>query len=89
MGGMADTIRSKLSSAFAPTRLEVSDDSAKHAGHSGARPGGESHFTVTIEAAAFTGISRIQRQRKIYAVLAEELAGSVHALSVKATAPGE
>jgi BolA protein len=89
MAAMTETIRSKLDTAFAPTKLEVSDDSAKHAGHSGARAGGESHFTVTIEAEAFAGVPRIQRQRKIYGVLAEELAGAVHALSVKATAPGE
>ncbi len=89
MGAMAETIRSKLHAAFTPAKLEVSDDSAKHAGHSGAREGGESHFTVTIEAQAFSGVSRLQRQRNIYGVLAEELAGTVHALSVKATAPGE
>ena len=89
MGGMAETIRSKLDVAFTPVKLEVRDDSAKHAGHAGAREGGESHFTVTIEAQAFAGVPRIQRQRKIYGVLAEELAGTLHALSVKATAPGE
>jgi BolA protein len=89
MGAVAETIRSKLESAFAPAKLEVIDDSDKHAGHSGHREGGESHFTVVIEAAAFTGVARVQRQRKIYGVLAEELAGPIHALSVKATAPGE
>ena len=89
MGVVAETIRSKLASAFAPTKLEVIDDSDKHAGHSGHREGGESHFTVVIEAAAFSGVARIQRQRKIYGVLAEELAGPIHALSVKALAPGE
>ena len=89
MGVVAETIRSKLASAFAPAKLEVIDDSDKHAGHSGHREGGESHFTVVIEAAAFSGVARIQRQRKIYGVLAEELAGPIHALSVKALAPGE
>jgi BolA protein len=89
MGAVAETIRSKLVSAFTPARLEVIDESNKHAGHSGARAGGESHFTVVIEAAAFAGVARVQRQRKIYGVLAEELAGPVHALSVKALAPGE
>ena len=89
MGGVAETIRSKLASAFAPAKLEVVDDSDKHAGHSGHRDGGGSHFTVVIEAAAFSGVPRIQRQRKIYGVLAEELAGPIHALSVKALAPGE
>lgn len=89
MGAVAETIRSKLDAAFAPAKLEVIDDSDKHAGHSGHRDGGESHFTVVIEAAAFAGVARVQRQRKIYGILAEELAGPIHALSVKATAPGE
>jgi BolA protein len=89
MGAVAETIRDKLEAAFTPKRLEVVDDSDKHAGHSGAREGGESHFTVVIETSAFEGVPRIQRQRKIYGVLAEELAGPIHALSVKALAPGE
>ena len=89
MGAVAETIRSKLHTAFAPAKLDVIDESDKHAGHSGAREGGESHFTVVIQAAAFEGVPRIQRQRKIYGVLAEELAGPIHALSVRATAPGE
>lgn len=86
---ISDSIRDKLTRAFAPSRLEVVDDSARHAGHAGARPGGESHFNVLIEAAAFAGVSRVARQRQIHAALAEELAGPVHALSVKALAPGE
>ncbi len=89
MGAVAETIRSKLSAAFSPSRLDVIDQSDKHAGHSGAREGGESHFDVVIEAIAFAGVARVQRQRKVYGVLAEELAGPVHALSVKALAPGE
>lgn len=89
MGAMAETIRRKLDNAFSPAKLEVMDDSDKHAGHAGHREGGESHFTVVIEAAAFQGVARVQRQRKVYGVLAEELAGPIHALSVKATAPGE
>jgi BolA protein len=89
MGAVAETIRSKLSAAFSPTRLDVIDQSDKHAGHSGAREGGESHFDVVIEAIAFAGVARVQRQRKVYGVLAEELAGPIHALSVKALAPGE
>src|SRR5579871_2800486 len=88
-GAVASAIREKLEHAFAPERLEVVDDSARHAGHAGARQGGESHFNVVIEAAAFEGVSRVQRQRMVYAALAEELAGPVHALSVKALAPGE
>ena len=89
MGAVAETIRTKLQAAFAPDRLEVVDDSSKHAGHSGAREGGESHFTVTLVAAAFAGTGRVSRQRQVYAVLAEELAGPVHAFSLKALAPGE
>ena len=67
----------------------MEDDSARHHGHAGARPGGESHFNVTIEAEAFRGSSKVARQRMVYRALAEELAGPVHALSVKALAPGE
>ncbi len=89
MGAILEAIHNKLTSAFAPTRLEVEDDSARHAGHAGARPGGESHFNVTIEAQAFAGEGRVARQRMVYHALAEELAGPVHALSVKALAPGE
>jgi len=89
MGAVAETIRCKLEAAFTPAKLEVTDESDKHAGHSGARAGGESHFDVIIEAEAFAGVARVQRQRKIYGVLAEELAGPIHALSVKAMAPGE
>ena len=89
MGAIIDAIHNKLTDAFRPTRLEITDDSARHAGHAGARPGGESHFNVTIEAAAFSGQSKVARQRLVYRALADELAGPVHALSVKALAPGE
>lgn len=89
MGETAGRICSKLTAAFSPERLELVDDSARHAGHTGARPGGESHFSVTIVAAAFEGLNRVDRQRRINTVLAEELAGPVHALSIKALAPGE
>ncbi len=89
MGVVADAIRRKLSEAFQPARLDVEDDSARHHGHAGGRPDGESHFNVVIEARAFEGLGRVQRQRAIHAVLAEELAGPVHALSIKARAPGE
>ena len=89
MGAVADRLARKLTQTFAPSRLEVVDDSHRHAGHAGARPGGESHFQVVIEAAVFEGLSRIERQRRIHAALADDLAGAVHALSVKALAPGE
>lgn len=89
MGAIFETIRNKLEAAFQPTRLEIEDDSGRHAGHSGAREGGESHFNVTIEALAFVGAAKVARQRMVYRALADELAGPVHALSVKALAPGE
>jgi BolA protein len=69
--------------------LELVDDSGRHAGHSGAREGGESHFTVTIVASAFAGMGRVERQRKVNAALAEVFASGLHALSIKALAPGE
>lgn len=89
MGQIAQTIRDKLNSAFHPERLEVIDDSARHAGHAGAAPGGESHFNVVIVSAVFEGQGRVARQRSVYSALAEELAGPVHALSLKVLAPGE
>ena len=89
MGSVSDSLQRKLTTAFAPQRLQIDDDSARHAGHAGSRGGGESHFNVVIEAAAFEGVGRVQRQRMVYAAVAEELAGPVHALSVKALAPGE
>ncbi len=89
MGAIFETIQNKLTDAFQPSRLDVEDDSSRHAGHSGAREGGESHFNVTIESAAFSGVSKVARQRMVYRALAEELAGPVHALSLKALAPGE
>ncbi|MFN3523434.1 MAG: BolA family protein [Phenylobacterium sp.] len=89
MGAIFEAIQTKLTAAFSPTRLEIEDESARHAGHAGARPGGESHFNVLIEAPAFAGTPKVARQRMVYRALAEELAGPVHALSVKALAPGE
>ena len=89
MGAIFDAIHDKLTHAFSPSRLEIEDDSARHHGHAGARPGGESHFNVLIESQAFAGASKVARQRMVYRALADELAGPVHALSVKALAPGE
>lgn len=92
---VAAAIRDKLTEAFAPERLEVVDDSARHAGHAGAGPSledggrGETHFDVVVVAAAFEGMGRVARQRAVNAALREELAGPVHALSIKALAPGE
>jgi len=79
---VAATITEKLTAAFQPTRLEVIDDSQSHAGHAGAGPGGETHFNVVIVADTFGGRSRVERQRLVYGVLAAELAGPVHALSL-------
>ena len=89
MGAIFDAIHEKLTSAFAPSRLEIEDDSARHHGHAGARPEGETHFNVLIESAAFAGASKVARQRMVYRALADELAGPLHALSVKPLAPGE
>jgi BolA family transcriptional regulator, general stress-responsive regulator len=84
-----DTIRRKLTERFAPVRLEVEDESHRHVGHAGARPGGETHFAVTVVAAEFTGQSRVARQRLVYDALAEELATRIHALSLTTLAPDE
>jgi BolA family transcriptional regulator, general stress-responsive regulator len=86
---VASRLHSKLAAALAPSLLEIDDDSAKHAGHAGARPGGESHFSVRMVSAAFAGKSRVERQRLVYGILAEELAGPVHALALALKAPGE
>lgn len=88
-GTVADRIERKLTAALVPSRLRVIDESGRHVGHAGARPGGETHFRVEIEAAAFAGLSRLERQRRVHAILAEELAGGVHALSMALSAPGE
>jgi BolA protein len=84
-----DAITNKLQEAFAPQSLDVVDESHLHEGHSGHRPGGETHFRVYIVSKAFEGKSRIERHRMINAVLVAELAASVHALAIKAHAPGE
>lgn len=82
-----DRIQTKLEAAFAPSRLEIVDESHLHAGHVGARPEGETHFRVTIVAEAFRGEGRVARQRAVYGVLAEELAGPVHALALSVLSP--
>jgi len=89
MGTIAEAIRSKLDAALSPLRLEIVDDSAKHRGHSGAREGGESHFSILIVSESFEGMPRVARQRRVNQILAEELAGPVHALSLKTLAPAE
>jgi BolA family transcriptional regulator, general stress-responsive regulator len=84
-----DIIINKLREAFSPESLDVSDESHLHEGHSGHRPGGETHFRVYIVSSAFEGKSRVDRHRMINSTLAAELVGSVHALAIKAHAPGE
>ena len=78
-----------LSAAFAPTQLDVINDSASHHGHSGDDGSGESHFTVVIESAAFAGKSRLERQRMVNRALGDIPGTRVHALAVRASAPGE
>ncbi len=82
-------ITNKLSEAFSPESLDVSDESHLHEGHAGHRPGGETHFRVYIVSAAFKGKSRIERHRMINSTLETELKGGVHALAIQAQAPGE
>lgn len=87
---MADTIRQKLEAAFAPAELVVEDDSAKHAGHSGARPGGETHFSVRLVSETFSGLGRVERQRRVYAALAELMKpNGIHALALTTLTPAE
>ena len=87
--GVADRIREKLTDRFAPILLEIEDESYRHTGHEGARPQGETHFSITIVSAAFIGESRVARQRLVYQTLAEELATRVHALSLATLTPNE
>lgn len=84
-----DEIEAKLIAAFAPTRLVVNNDSAKHRGHSGDDGTGESHFSVEIESAAFAGVGRLERQRMVNRALGDLPGQRVHALAVRARAPGE
>jgi BolA protein len=86
---LAVEIENRLTAALSPTRLSVSNDSAQHAGHMGDDGTGESHFSVTIEAPGFTGQSRVQRQRLVNQALADLLRDRIHALAIRATAPGE
>jgi BolA protein len=90
---IADAIHDKLTAAFAPAALEVRDESARHAGHGGATRDdgsqGETHFHVRLVSSAFDGVSRVERQRRIHAALAAELAGPVHALSLALLTPEE
>jgi BolA protein len=90
---VADSIERKLTAAFAPSALEVTDESHRHAGHAGAARAdggqGETHFHVRMVTASFDGVSRVERQRRVHAALADELRGPVHALSLKLQTPSE
>lgn len=88
-GPVATEITTRLVAAFSPSRLDVVNDSGRHAGHMGDDGSGESHFTVTIESAAFAGLSRLDRQRAVNRALGDLPGGRVHALAIRATAPGE
>ena len=89
MTAIAKKIEDRLTAAFSPQALTIQDDSALHSGHAGAPDGGESHFTVEITSHAFEGQNRIARHRMVNQALAELLEGPVHALAIKAKAPGE
>jgi BolA protein len=87
---VAETIRQKLTSAFTPAELVIEDESARHVGHAGARPGGQTHFNVRIVSDSFVGLSRVERQRRVYAALARELRpDGIHALSLTTLTPAE
>lgn len=86
---LADRIRAKLEAALAPERLEIVDQSHLHAGHSGWREGGQTHFLIQVASIRFIGKGRLERHRMIYALLADEIAGGVHALAIEAEAPEE
>jgi len=88
-GPVASEMIERLTAALAPTRLELEDQSHQHIGHAGHDPRGESHFALSIESPAFAGLSRVDRQRKIYAALGDLMRERVHALTIRARVPGE
>ena len=88
-GPVATEMLRRLNSAISPARIKLVDDSEAHRGHGGYNPAGESHFSLTIESPAFAGKSRVERQRLVHAALGDLMRERVHALSIKATAPGE
>ena len=88
-GPVANEMLKRLGSALSPTEIELVDDSEQHHGHGGYNPAGESHFSLRIESPTFAGKSRVERQRLVYAALGDLMKDRVHALSIKAKAPGE
>ena len=89
MENRADRIRASLTAGFAPLQLEVVDDSHRHAGHAGAAPGGQTHYSVLLVSGAFTGMNRVARSRAVHAALEAEFAGGLHALALTLRAPSE
>ena len=85
----ASRIEATLRAAFQPAEFEIVDDSARHAGHAGAAPGGETHYTLRMVAAAFSGQSRVARSRAVYALLDDEFRGGLHALAMTLLAPDD
>jgi len=88
-GPVATEMLRRLNSALSPTKIELIDESEQHRGHGGYNPAGESHFSLRVESADFAGKSRVERKRMIYAALGDLMRERVHALSIRATAPGE
>ena len=86
---LAEIIASRLTDQLAPSRLEVINDSHRHAGHMGDNGTGESHFTVIVESDRFVGLNRVARQRLVNQALADLLSSRIHALAIRARAPGE
>jgi BolA protein len=86
---IAKEMIARLTSALSPSRLTLEDQSHQHIGHAGHDPRGESHFSLTIESPAFAGLNRVERQRRVYAALGDLMHDRVHALTIRATAPGE
>lgn len=89
MSSRADRIRAALSARFAPLSLEVMDDSHRHAGHAGARPEGETHYTVILVSPQFQGMNRVARSRAVHEALAAEFSNGLHALALTLRAPDE
>ncbi len=89
MSTRADRIATRLTETFAPTLLQVADQSAQHAGHAGAQAGGQTHYAVLMVSAAFAGQSRVARSRAVHAALAAEFASGLHALSLTLRTPPE
>lgn len=88
-GPVAREMIERLTAALAPTRLDLEDQSQQHVGHAGHDPRGESHFALTIESPAFIGLGRVERQRKVFAALGDLMRERVHALTIRASAPGD